>query len=173
MPYADTTIIERERDPWGWGDSWDLTSYADDEPDGELIPEEELSRRTPISDEQEQNIGSRFLSSNLDYQCFDCTPLVRQHAQYPGVVHISEIVSASSSAAEQQVSDRITLLARKYANHDLTSEEFARLEILSERLRRLFPRVGEGDIRALENTIERLRTLQESADALLSEEKEV
>ena len=46
---------------------------------------------------------------------------------------------------------RVTLLARKYIEGHFSGEEDARLRILTERLRRLIPRVTAGDLEAIES----------------------
>ena len=57
---------------------------------------------------------------------------------------------AQLSAAESANRDRLELLARAYVAGQLSTEEEARLAIVSERVRRLIPRVMVQDFEELE-----------------------
>lgn len=57
---------------------------------------------------------------------------------------------AVESEAELANTDRLKLLARKYALRSLSPEDAARLEIVTERVRYLIPRVTASDFEALE-----------------------
>lgn len=52
--------------------------------------------------------------------------------------------------AEDVNEDRITLLARKYADKDMIPEDAARLEILTQRLRNTMPAITEKDLEKME-----------------------
>ena len=58
------------------------------------------------------------------------------------------------SDADSTSNDRITLLARKYEDEKFTKEDNARLTILSERLRKRFPRVKEEDYSLLNSLVD-------------------
>ena len=66
-----------------------------------------------------------------------------------------------STEASTENSKRIKLLARKYARKGLTPEENARLEIVSERVRQLMPRVTEADLEGLEKLFQEVERIRE------------
>lgn len=61
------------------------------------------------------------------------------------------------SDAELAVRDRIALLARQYVEGSLSREEDARLAILSEKVRRFFPRVTARDFEVLLDIVQELK----------------
>ena len=67
------------------------------------------------------------------------------------------------SEAEAANHARLELLARQYIARQLSTEEEARLAIVSERVRRLIPRVTAEDFEALESILEEAKRI-ESAD---------
>ena len=71
------------------------------------------------------------------------------------VPHVSEAEVANRT--------RLELLARQYVARQLSTEEEARLAIVSERVRRLIPRVTAEDFEALESILEETKRI-ESAD---------
>ena len=56
---------------------------------------------------------------------------------------------------------RIKLLARKYEQGELSKEDYARLEILTEKVRKLIPRVTADDYEALKDISHSLEKIQE------------
>jgi hypothetical protein len=68
-----------------------------------------------------------------------------------------------TSEAEATNRARLELLARQYVARQLSTEEEARLAIVSEKVRRLIPRVTAEDFEALESIIEEAKRI-ESAD---------
>ena len=78
--------------------------------------------------------------------------------------------SRGETRAEQANEDRIQLLAREYAKKDLSPEDRARLEIATERVAQLMPRVTANDFEELaamaSQTIETRRRLDERKAAL-------
>lgn len=87
----------------------------------------------------------------------------------PEILERGEIVEGSGgrdttespNIEDDENTRRLKLLARKYARKGLTSEEQARLEIVSERVRRLIPRVTAEDFERLEALAEEVRHLRE------------
>jgi len=75
----------------------------------------------------------------------------------PPVEH--EADSQSEPEADAAVKDRITLLARRYVSAHLSTEGEARLAILTERVRRLVPRVTAEDIDAVNAALDRLEAI--------------
>lgn len=71
---------------------------------------------------------------------------------------------APSDAATIENSRRLQLLARKYARKALTNEEQVRLDILTERVRRLMPRVTATDLEKLEELAQEAAHLREIAE---------
>jgi len=64
------------------------------------------------------------------------------------------------SEAEAANRARLELLARQYIARQLSTEEEARLAIVSERVRRLIPRVTAEDFEALENIREEAKRIE-------------
>lgn len=64
------------------------------------------------------------------------------------------------SDAEIANRDRLQLLARAYVAEKLSTEEEARLAIVTERVRRLIPRVTSADFEELERIAEDLRRIE-------------
>ena len=62
--------------------------------------------------------------------------------------------TSRESEAEAANRTRLTLLARQYVADRLSTEEEARLAIVSERVKRLLPRVTVEDFQQLENILE-------------------
>lgn len=81
------------------------------------------------------------------------------------LVVVSDVPEAESvSAIDKTNSDRVELLARKYAAKDqLSSEESARLAIVTERLRQLLPSVTVNDYGRLDSMLQTVRKI-DSAD---------
>lgn len=69
--------------------------------------------------------------------------------------------AAPSDKAITENSRRLQLLARKYARKGLTSEEQARLDIVTERVRQLMPRVMATDLEKLEELAQRAARIRE------------
>ncbi len=65
--------------------------------------------------------------------------------------------------------ERLVFLSRKYANQRFSPEANARLEILTERIRGLIPRVKPADLDTLENIAGDLARIQDSSEALEKE----
>jgi len=83
----------------------------------------------------------------------DVTPyrdedIVGQEEELPSSKPSGE--EAELSPAESANRDRLALLAREYVAGQLSTEEEARLKIVSERVRRLIPRVTSQDFEELE-----------------------
>ena len=69
--------------------------------------------------------------------------------------------------AESANTDRIHLLARKYAQKELSREESDRLEIVSERVRQLIPRVTTEDFEKLEDVAQQIKKFRKESNDLL------
>ena len=93
---------------------------------------------TPFSEESRVEEGPSFMPS--------LAPLHRETPQ------ISEAEAANRA--------RLELLARQYIARQLSTEEEARLVIVSERVRRLIPRVTAEDFEALENIREEAKRIE-------------
>ena len=83
-------------------------------------------------------------------------------------VQQSSVDNPETSEANQEESEtdatnrvRIELLARQYESKKLSSEQEARLAILTQRMHRLAPRVTEKDFRALEEIMVNLKKLNQ------------
>lgn len=63
--------------------------------------------------------------------------------------------------AQEVNEERLELLTRKYGNKSFSAEDEARLEALTEKVRRLIPRVTEKDWQALEEVTSRLDAIEE------------
>lgn len=61
---------------------------------------------------------------------------------------------------------RLVLLARKYASKKFPDEDKARLEIVTARLRRMFPRVEAADFELLEKIAQDVESAQEKRSAI-------
>lgn len=82
-----------------------------------------------------------------------------------GIVETRETEpDAPSDKAITENSRRLQLLARKYARKALTSEEQARLDIVSERVRQLMPRVMATDLEKLEELAQEAARFREIAE---------
>lgn len=79
----------------------------------------------------------------------------------------AKALSQEELVIQQTASDRLLLLSRKYEGSVSSREDEARIMVLTERLRRLQPRV---DGKAWE-TIERLTAKAEESDSLIAELK--
>jgi hypothetical protein len=87
--------------------------------------------------------------------------------------HVS--LSGAGAQPEQEpqpidliASDRVKLLAKKY-EAGATSEDLARLEILTNRLQKLMPRTTAEDIADVEESADRIAMLVQQVDSLSSE----
>ncbi len=78
----------------------------------------------------------------------------------------SEFRNDSYSQSQLTNEERIKLLARKYIKK-LSSEESARLEILCERVRRLFPRATLDDFKRLEEIGIELKDFEEENERII------
>ncbi len=78
----------------------------------------------------------------------------------------SESRNDSYSQSQLTNEERIKLLARKYIKK-LSSEESARLEILCERVRRLFPRATLDDFKRLEEIGTELKDFEEENERII------
>ncbi len=129
---------------------------------------------TPNSVEGEQQISSR-RSIALTIASFIITPLLSMPDPFavshdmtrfteeerivaPSIPPFS-VASMPNHVSEDAVADahnrtRLELLARQYVAGELSSEEEARLAIVSERVRRLIPRVTTEDFEILERILE-------------------
>lgn len=92
------------------------------------------------------------------------TPLVS------GLRHKPQMEAIQTEAADDALlisarESRITLLVRQY-DGSTTKEEAARLEILTQRLRRLSPHVTVADVDELSNVIGRIEEISTRADEL-------
>ncbi|MBI3915959.1 MAG: hypothetical protein HY322_02995 [Betaproteobacteria bacterium] len=76
--------------------------------------------------------------------------------------HGAEEVLVGDDPFERANRDRITLLARQYAAKDFSGEERARLEIVTERVRRLLPAVTVAEYESLARVLEMIKQAQES-----------
>ena len=83
-------------------------------------------------------------------------PLMPSIASLPTEVHHASEAEAANRA-------RLELLARQYVARQLSTEEEARLAIVSEKVRRLIPRATAEDFEALESILEEAQRI-ESAD---------
>jgi hypothetical protein len=77
--------------------------------------------------------------------------------------------SPSDAVFEANNVTRLTLLARKYADGPLTTEQSSRLAIVRERVRRLAPRVTDEDIATLSNIADEIAELSRESDAAIDE----
>jgi phage gp29-like protein len=146
---------------------------ADTSPDLETaLPDiMEQPEDTPNSVEQEQQTSSR-RSIALTLSSIMITPLLAIAADPFAATHdmtrFTEeertIAPFSETSIPQHVSaeavddvhnrTRLELLARQYVSGELSPEEEARLAIVSERVRRLIPRVTTEDFEMLERILE-------------------
>jgi len=97
-----------------------------------------------------------------------------QHYELTGELHIKNYnenrqifspqrTSANISRADKVINDRITLLARKYAEKStLTGEENARLAIVTEQVRKLVPSVSAKQEELLGDALERIKTISQA-----------
>lgn len=92
-----------------------------------------------ISMEEESSLASLSITSGMD------------------LPPAAEVLETSEADAANQT--RLALLAREYVNKHLSQEEDARLSIVTERVRRLIPRVKVEDFEALERIAERLQNI--------------
>jgi len=67
--------------------------------------------------------------------------------------------TAEANEADAANHTRLELLARQYVNKHLSHEEQARLSIVTERVRRLIPRITAKDFEVLERIAERLQEI--------------
>jgi hypothetical protein len=95
---------------------------------------------------------------------YDITPVEREE-----LITASYQSSLESEEAEATNVDRIKLLARKYARKGLSTEDEARLAIVTERIRRLVPRVATEDFERLAEIAEEIKRIGDE-DAELREE---
>lgn len=95
---------------------------------------------------------------------FDVTPVEREEliTEYNQSIHESEEVEATNI-------DRIKLLARKYARKGLSTEDEARLEIVTERIRQLIPRVTIEDFEHLGKIAEEIKNISDADNKLRKE----
>jgi hypothetical protein len=93
------------------------------------------------------------------------------------VMPVPQHVSLSGAGAQPEqepqpidliASDRVKLLAKKY-EAGATSEDLARLEILTNRLQKLMPRTTAEDIADVEESADRIAMLVQQVDSLSSE----
>ncbi len=73
---------------------------------------------------------------------------------------MSDEAAAEASPAESANESRLALLAREYVAGQLSTEEAARLAIVSERVRRLIPRVTLRDFEELEGIGRELKKIE-------------
>jgi len=79
---------------------------------------------------------------------------------------LPSIVPAEDVRYERANVVRVALLARKYVAKEFSPEEEARLDIATERVRRLLPRVTEKDFLTLTNELLRLDDIKKEHDRL-------
>ena len=112
-------------------------------PVGALSPYDLFAREyivpNTISTEEESHLVSLGVGRNID-------EMARQEVFQP-------------SEADTANRIRLDLLAREYVNKHLSPEEEARLSIVTQRVRRLIPRVTIEDFEALERIAERLQRI--------------
>ncbi len=79
----------------------------------------------------------------------------------------SESLDDRLEPAKKANADRIALLARKYAAKDMFStEEFARLQIVTERVRQLLPAVTASDLETIETIALQLNKIRSTNEEL-------
>jgi hypothetical protein len=81
--------------------------------------------------------------------------------------HVDESVHGRKSEAEVAVHDRTQLLARQYAQK-LSREEATRLEIATQRVLQLIPRITAQDLDSLSDYVE---SAMDEVDAITSRDK--
>jgi hypothetical protein len=81
----------------------------------------------------------------------------------------AEPADGHEADADKVTRERLVFLSRKYAGREFGAEAQARLEILSERVRRLIPRITADDFAELERAAADLAAIQ-AADKKLEQE---
>lgn len=79
--------------------------------------------------------------------------------------------TSSPGKARQANRDRLKLLSRQFVRKELSNEDQARLEIVSERVRALIPRVTSDDWERLESIALRIEVLTDANSKLRSDLK--
>jgi len=124
------------------------------------------TRRTWISAETYQSLGipSGEATPYLWETRAETVPPEIEEGAEMGEQEKENDASEAQGKEDDENTKRLKLLARKYARKALTREEEARLEIVSERVRQLMPRVTAQDferLEALAKEVSRLRELDE------------
>jgi hypothetical protein len=106
----------------------------------EVFERDFLTAPNTISMEEESDLASLSFSSDIDEFATERTSAVNE-----------------ADAANRT---RLEILAREYVNKQLSAEERARLEIVTQKVRRLIPRVTIEDFEALQHIAERLQAIE-------------
>ena len=125
------------------------------------------SRSTPIIDIEEKPLKFRHVGTEVSHQLAEVLPqiksldgtlLSREDVVTLSRRHLSHETTLGVPPTEmEEASDsRIALLARKYVDKRLTTEEAARLEILTEKLRNLWLSVSGEELEIMESISESL-----------------
>jgi len=126
-----------------------------------------VEHKTPVSKENPlRQVYREDISATLNYvSVFDLhdndesTPL---NSDYQGLedeiehLHDSDNIELFNPI-EDVNEQRITLLARKYADKDMSIEDAARLEILTQKFRNVMPAITEVDIEIMESFSNQLK----------------
>jgi len=130
---------------------------------------------TPVTEESSrQLIDRQDISATLectsifDFQQNDSTQL---YSEYQGLEDENEYLHDAENIElfnpiENANEQRITLLARKFADKDMSPEEAARLEILTQRFRNVMPAITEKDVEIMENFSKQLERGLELSERL-------
>lgn len=132
------------------------------EPRSQLL--DEIQRRKPI---ESFVVSTSSLSSGSSwlYSVFQSSGNETHSAamsRFVSSVHL-HAKDKAPDPSEKVASDRIALLARKYAAKDaFADEDQARLSIVTERLRKLAPSITPNEITSLENALNLVKKVAES-----------
>jgi hypothetical protein len=105
----------------------------------EVFQQDFLTAPKTISMEEESDLASLSFSSDIDEFATEQTSAINE-----------------ADAANRT---RLEILAREYVNKQLSAEERARLEIVTQKVRRLIPRVTIEDFEVLQHIAERLEAI--------------
>jgi hypothetical protein len=124
--------------------------------------------RTPLASSEFLVARTEFVTSTPLTLQWQKSPASDLDATRPAAVPRAEQTPAASDLLSKTISDRSRLLAQKYGS-GAQREELLRLDILTERLRSLSPRVGNAEVDALTEVVDGLELLVSQRSALEAE----
>ena len=164
-----TPIIERDEYYKMLFDERAVTQIISDTDDEESRVEEysrtPVDEKADVAEQYERRVGDWRTLTRNDVMQLEERAVRFQRKWGDFNKESSKSVLSDQTAQEEEVSsDRLKLLARKYARKDFSKEDEARLVMVTERLRHLVPRVTVDDFAVLEKMATRIREMEKEDD---------